>query len=337
MPQPTGRDLYIDKMLSDISIAYLNEPSAYIADVVFPAVLVDQQSGKIAKYEKDDWFRDEAELRAPLSESAGGGYRIATPATFFCDEWAFHKDISDEDLSNQEDPFDLEDDATQFVTERLRIRRERIWAEKYFKKTIWGKDLIGQTDAPSVDEFLVWDDANSTPIEDISDAKSIIKQSTGIMPNTLVVAEKVHMSLKNHADIVDRFKYTQAGIITEQLLARVFEIDRYVVAAAIYAKNLEGVTADMQYILTKYDALLVYSAPRPSLRRPTGGYTIRWKRPTIAGREGARLEATIRRFRLEKEGGVRIDGSVYEDLKLVSKDVGVYFENCIADGRTITS
>jgi len=86
MPQPTGRDLHIDRLLSNLSIAYLNEPSAYVADRIFPVVPVDKQSDKYAIYRKGDWFRDEAEKRAPLTESAGGGYELETPGTFFADE-----------------------------------------------------------------------------------------------------------------------------------------------------------------------------------------------------------------------------------------------------------
>jgi len=341
MAQPTGRDLHVDKLLSDLSIGYLNEPSAYIADRVFPVVTVNKQTDKYAIYRKGDWFRDEAEKRAPLTESAGGGYELKDPGTFVCDEWAFHKDIADEDNDNADEVFNNEEDATQFVTEKLKLRRERIWATKYFSTGIWDTDLEGQTDTPGTNEFLCWDDDDSTPISDIEDAKALVQSGIGMMPNTLVVASRVHQTLKNHADVVDRFKYTQAGVITEDLLARVFEIDRYLIGSALYATNPENITAstndDLSFILTQYDALLIYSAPRPSKKRPSGGYTFRWKRPTMNGTSGDRLEATIRRYRLEKVGGSRVEGSIYEDIKLVGSACGVYFHNAIAAGRTITS
>lgn len=341
MPQPTGRDLHVDKLLSDLSIGYLNERSAYIADIVFPVVRVNKQTDKYAIYRKGDWFRDEAKKRAPLTESAGGGYAISTPGTFVCDEWAFHKDIADEDIDNADDVFNNDEDATQFTIEKLRLRRERLWATHYFGTEIWDKDLEGQTDTPGTDEFLVWDDSDSTPIEDIEDAKAIVQGVIGMMPNTLVVASRVHQTLKNHPDVVDRYKYTQAGIITEDLLAKVFGIDRYLIGSALYATNQEDITGDtnddLSFILTQYDALLVYSAPRPSKKRPSGGYTFRWNRPFMNGTNGERLESTIRKFRMEKLGGTRVEGSVYEDLKLVGTGCGVYFHNAIARGRTIIS
>jgi len=323
MPQPTGADLHIDTYLSNLGIAYMNEPSSYIATQVFPVVLTNKQSDVYPIYAKDYWFRDEAEKRAVLTESKGGGYELEDPGTFYAHEWSFHKDIPDEDIWNSDDVFDLEDDALAFVIEKLRLSRERRWASNYFTIGLWGNDLVGGTD------FTEWSTSGSTPIDDIEDAKALIRQSTGLMPNTLVVAERVHQTLKNHASVLDRFKYTQAGIITEKLLAQVFEVDRYLKASAVYAANKEGDTEDLQYILNENDALLVYAAPRPSKRRPSGGYTFRWNRPRIAGRTGERLETSVRKMRLELKNGVRIEGSVYEDMKLIASSCGVFFSGAV--------
>jgi len=231
MPQPTGADLHIDTYLSNLGIAYMNEPSSYIATKAFPVVLTNKQSDLYPIYQKDYWFRDEAEKRAPLTESKGGGYEL-TSGSFYCHEWAYHKDIPDEDIWNADEVFDLEDDAVAFIVEKLRIGRERRWSAAYFGTGIWGNDLVGGTD------FDAWTDADSTPIDDVEDAKALIRQGTGLMPNTLIVAERVHQALKNHSSVLDRFKYTQAGIITEALLAQVFEVDRYIKAAAVYALSL---------------------------------------------------------------------------------------------------
>lgn len=320
MPQPTGADLHIDTYLSNLGIAYMNEPSSYIATQVFPVVLVNKQSDYYPIYAKDYWFRDEAEKRAVLTETKGGGYELEDPGTFYCHEWGFHKDIPDEDIWNEDAVFDLEDDATAYVVEKLRLGRERRWAAAYFQPGVWGTDLTGGVD------FTQWNDADATPIDDVEDAKAIIRRATGLMPNTLVVSERVHQTIKNNSSILDRFKYTQAGIITEALLSRVFEVDNYYKAAAIYAANREGDPENMEYILDEQSALLVYAAPRPMKRRPSGGYTFRWNRPRIAGRTGERLETSIRKMRLPLVGGERVEGSVYEDIELVANSCGVFFK-----------
>ena len=42
----------------------------------FPVVPVQKQGDLYWKYDKGDWFRGQAELRAPATESAGGGWEV---------------------------------------------------------------------------------------------------------------------------------------------------------------------------------------------------------------------------------------------------------------------
>lgn len=323
MPQPTGMDLHIDTYLSNLSIAYLNAPGSYIADVVFPTVPVRHQSDLYPIYSKGYWFRDEAKKRAPLTESAGGGYELETPGTFFCHEWSFHKDVPDEDIDNQDDVFDLEDDATAFTVEKLRLRREREWAANYFVTGIWTSEVVGGVD------FTQWSTVGSNPITDVEDWKALVMALTGRKPNTLVVPDRVHQIVKNNAMIVDRYKYTKGGVITAALLASIFEIDRYVIGSALYAPNEEGDVDEntLQFILDDSSLLLLYVAPRPAKRTPSGGYTFRWTRPIINGRAGERLESTIRKWYMKKIKGTRVEGSIYEDMRLVAADCGVFVRN----------
>jgi hypothetical protein len=338
MPQPTGRDLYIDKLLSNVSLGYSLIPGDFVADQIFPIVNVPQQSGKIGKYNKGDWFRDEAEKRAPGVESSGGGYKHEDPAEFFCDEWAFHKDIVDEDIDNADDVFDAEEDATSYVTDKIRISRERRFSSSFFGTGLYTTDLSGVTITPGSDEFKCWDESGSTPIEDIDGAKLIMRLLIGRVPNVLVVSERVHFTLKNHSEILDRYKYTTSENITKGILANVFEVDKYLVAASVYAPNAEGIaTADtLAYSLNQYGALLAFVEPSPSKRRPSMGYTLRWNRPANRGISGDRYKSTIRRFRNNEKGYTRIEGSSYEKMILLAPDAGIFFNNAIANGRTLS-
>jgi hypothetical protein len=337
MPEPTGGDLHIDALLSNMSVGYMNKRSAYVADRVFPTILTNKQSDVYAIYNKYDWFSDQAKRRAPLTETAGGGYALETPGTFYNNEWGFHKDIADEDADNADEVFQLEQEAVEFCVDKIRIRREVRWAAGYFATGVWTTDLSGMTDTPGANEFRVWDDyTNSTPIADIADAKTLVLGLTGLIPNTLVVSHRVHQSLENHPNILERYKYTQTGILTEELLAKVFGVDNYVIGSALVAAAPEG-TNTLSFLLNQYDALLVYAAPGPSRRRPSGGYTFRWKRPRWNGSTGDRLESTVRKFYMKEIRGHRIECSSYEDIKLVAADCGVFFDDAIAAGRTITS
>lgn len=338
MPQPTSRDLHVDALLSNVSIQFMNGPDAYISDQVFPILPVDKQSDQIAVYRTEDMFRDEAELRAPLTESAGGGFGIATPENYFCPEYGFHQDIGQDDINNCDEPFNLEVDATRVVTEKFKIKREVIFGSTFFKTGVWGLDVTGVSASPGSDEFVCWDISGSTPIDDVEGLKAQVHLSTGMEPNILLVSKRVHKALKTHSTIRDLYKYTTPGAkITEKLLAEIFEVDKYLVASALLANNAEGATTDLGYLLNQYGALLVYGAPNPSKYQITGGYTIRWNRPTMNGTSGQRLEATIRRFDMPLIGAVRIEGAFHEQQKLMCNGCGVFINNAIAAGRTLTS
>ena len=119
MPQPTISDVHIDAILTNISVAYMQRAENMIADKVFPVVPVDKKSNKYFKYDKNDWFRDEAQRRAPGTESAGGGYNLSTD-TYSADVWAFHKDVDDQTLANADTPLNPLREAAEFVTQATR-------------------------------------------------------------------------------------------------------------------------------------------------------------------------------------------------------------------------
>jgi hypothetical protein len=123
MPQPTSTDVHVNAPLTNISIAYLQDASNFIASQVFPDVPVNKQSDRFYTYDRGNFNRDEAEKRAPGSESAGGGYTIDNTPTYFCDVWAFHKDIPDQVRDNSDAVLDPDREGTEYTTQKLLIRK----------------------------------------------------------------------------------------------------------------------------------------------------------------------------------------------------------------------
>ena len=216
MPQPTTTDVHIDAILTQMSIAYLQEQYAFVAGKVFPTVNVQKQSDKYFTYTQADFFRDAVELRADGTESAGTGYGIST-GTYSALVYALHKDIGDQVRANSDAPLSPDMDATRFLTQQMLIRQEIDWASNYFATSVWGTDSTPST---------LWSaSSGSTPIADVQTGINTVLSNTGYKPNTLVMSYKVFSILKNHADIVDRYKYTSSSSITEDLMAQVLGVD----------------------------------------------------------------------------------------------------------------
>ena len=187
MPQPNINSVHVDAILTNISVAYLQNQDNFIADKVFPVIPVDKKSDKYFTYTKNDWFRDEAQRRAPGTESAGGGYNLST-GTYSADVWAFHKDVDDQTVANADAPLNPLREATEFVTRRLMLRRELQWVSDFFGTGVWADDVTGVAGAPSSGQTKQWSDyTSSDPISDIEAGKAEILGNTGMEANEIFV------------------------------------------------------------------------------------------------------------------------------------------------------
>lgn len=325
MAQPTQSAVHIDAILTNISVAYMQQQENFVATRVFPIVPVDKQSNKYFKYTKNDWFRDEAQVRADATESAGGGYNLSTD-TYNALVWAFHKDIGDQTRANADAPINLDREGTEFVTSRLLLRQEIDWQQNFFTTSVWGTDVAGVAGTPTSGEFKQWSDyVNSDPIEDVEAGKEKILSTTGFMPNTLVLGYQVFRKLKNHPDLVDRIKYTTSDVITEQIMARLFGVDRVMVTKSVKATNNEGGAEAYSFVHGKA-AMLCYSAPSAGLLQPSAGYTFAWT--GVSGGLGATIGTS--RFRMDSLKSDRIEAEAAWDHKVVGTDLGYFFTTAIA-------
>lgn len=320
MPQPTPRDVHVDAALTNVSVAYMQDQTNFIASRVFPIVPVEHQSNVYFKYDKGAFFRDEAQVRAAATESAGSGFDLSTDS-YYCPKWAIHKDVDDDTVANADPAVDPYRDATTFVMQQLLIRRERLFATNFMKTGVWGTDVVGTTN------FAQWDDeASSDPFEDVKVARIKILSTTGHLPNKFVVSYETHEALKKHPLILDRFKYTSSESVTEGMLARLFEVDEYIVAKSIYQTSQEKASTAAYAFIASKCALLVYSAPSPSLLQPTGGYIFAWR--GLTGLNGAGIRT--KRFRMEHLEADRVESEMALSMKLVAADMGYFFSATVA-------
>jgi hypothetical protein len=324
MPQPTRSDVHVNKPLTNISIAYIQRAQDFIADKVFPIVPVLKQSDRYFRYTKDYWFRTAAAKRAPASESAGSGFVVDNTPSYFADVWAMHQDVDDQTRTNADIPLDLDRDATLFVTQNLLLRREIQFVNAYMAANVWTGGP-GGVDYNVGSSSIQWDQASSNPMANIDYLKQFVKSQTGFLPNTLVLTPDVFFALRNNASVLDRIKYTQRGIVSEDLLAALFGVEKLLVASAVQNTAQEGATGAFSFLVSNV-ALLVYANPAPSILQPSGGYIFSWQGLFGAGAQGNRIMS----FRMEHLKADRIEGEMAFDMHLVGSDLGVFLTNILA-------
>lgn len=328
MPQPTRSDVHVNRPLTNISIAYIQSADDFIADKAFPIVPVVKQADRYFVYTKDWWFRNQAQKRAPGTESAGGGFHVDNTPSYYCDVWAWHTDVDDQTRSNADEPLDLDRDATLFVTQILLLRREVQWATQFMKINTWQGFISGGSPAdfqPGVNGKGQWDTTNSDPMNDVDFLKKSIKSGTGRLPNCLAVSDDVFFALRNNAAVLDRIKYTQRGIVSEELLAALFGVEKFLVSSAVLNSAQEGQAFNGSFIVNDM-ALLVYANPAPSIMQPSGGYIFSWQGLFGAGAQGNRIKS----FRMEQLESDRIEGQMSFDMHQVGLDLGVLLINVLS-------
>lgn len=328
--QPTPSDVHVDRPLTNISIAFLQEASAFVADQVFPNIPVLKQSDVFFTFPRGFFNRNQMEKRAPTAETKGVGYEIATD-NYRADVWGLHHDIPDQRRANADAPLQPDREATELLTHQALIRREIEWASQYFVTGLWTTELTGVSGAPAGGQFQQWNEAGSDPIGDVENCKTLIAESTGFEVNTMVMDRATWAVLRNHPDIIDRIKFSggvgnnNPAVVNLQTVAAVFDVERIVVARAIQNTALEGATDSHSFILGK-NVLLAYATPTPGLMVPTAGYTFSWTGLLGAGPAGQRIS----RFRLERNKSDRVEIEMAFDQKLISADLGCFLLGSVA-------
>jgi hypothetical protein len=333
MPNPTQSDLHVNVPLTNVSVAYIPNAGDYICRKIFPKVAVQKQSDLYWKWSKSDWRRTDVVKRAPGTETAGVGWNYTTDS-YFAHVYGIHRDIDDQVRANADSNFSLDSESTKFLTNQLLLKQELDWTATYFKTGVWATEYTGVASGVGAGEFLQWNDAASDPIKDVTDWKIRYRLLTGYSPTFMVIGADVMKELKSHPDIIDRIKYTQRGVVTEDLIASLFDIPKLYVSYAskvvsdvrINDAVAQDAAATYEFLADTKSALLGYAPASPSLMTPSCGYTFVWSGYHGGNSEGVRMK----NFRMEHIASDRIEAEMTYDMKVVAEDMGIFLNTVVA-------
>ncbi|WP_300943665.1 hypothetical protein [uncultured Duncaniella sp.] len=317
---------HIDRALTNMSVAYMQAADAFIADKVFPIINVQKRSDVYFTYSKADMFRNEVVERGRGAESAGGNWNIGQGDPYLCRKYAFHYDITQEERVNYDKPIDVERDTLEWLSQKMLLKREVDFTNSFFKAGVWGTDITA--DGTTIKKFS---DQASDPVKFVNDQMLAMAENTGKKPNFIIMAPDVFYALKNHDAIMDRIKYTQKGIITLDLIASLFEVEKIFVPWGIYnagpqTPGYDDTKDDMKF-LYKGCMLIGYRTPRASLKTATAGYIFAWTGLEGASSYGSRLV----RIKMDQLGlgTERFEMEMAYDMKAICKDLGVFVKDLV--------
>jgi len=304
---PTEKDVHVDAVLSGVSVRYTNEEM--IADQVMPVVPVRKESDKYYIYTRA--WRLPQSKRAVGAEANEVEWNVSTD-TYQCEEYALKDLVPDRVRDNADNPLDADVDATENLTELITLGREKRVADIAFAAGTYGTQTSALTGANRWDDY-----AGSDPIGDVRSAKAVVHAASGKTPNVMVIGYQAHLKLLDHPDILERIKYTQRGVITADILASVFEVDRYLVGKALYDSSQEGGTESLGYVWGKNVALL-YAEGSPGLKRVSFGYQFQSR--------GFR----VKKWREEKRDGDFVEAGEVRDEHIIAAPCGYLYTTVIS-------
>lgn len=329
MTLPSNRDVHVNAVLTDWAVQYGNLLTDFQADNLAPIVPSKKQSNAYFTYEKADWFRDEMKERADGQPVPLAGYRVNADNSYTIKVWSVGKPIDDQTEDNEDGPLDSDEDATKFVMDLERIRRERAFATAALATSVWGTDVTGNTSASVYGSNTVaqWDDADSSPLEDIAYYRTKVKLATGLDPNVLAIGRQVWDVLKNHADVLARItggsNNGNPALVTRQTVAALFELEDIVVLQAVHNTAAENATMTGAFIAGKH-GLLMHRNKNAGRKGATAIKTFTWQRPKTdaSGIAILKSQIDIHRRLVEVESNFT--------HKVVAADLGVFFNGLVA-------
>ena len=332
MPLLTPSLVHIDQPLTNLTLAYVQEQSNFIADKVFPVVGVDRQSDKYYIYDRDNMNRSgDVKKLAPRTEVNRIGMSISNNS-YYADVYGLGMDFDEQTLANEDAALDIRAAGAQTLMTRLMIHREEQFASTFMTTGVWGTDATGAASGSGTPVY--WDDyTNSTPILDVTNARRTVQlASGGFKPNTMVVGKEVRDDLINHPDILSRLNggatVTNTALVTNAKLAEIFEVENFYVMEAVKNSSVEGVAESNAFIGGK-DALLVPTPSSAGLMTPAAGMTFAWNNIPGVSNLGVTVESFSDDALRRQQVAEHIQVKMAYDMKVVGADLGYFFSGIV--------
>ncbi len=336
MPILSPSQVHIDRPLTNLTLAYVQDQENFIADRVFPLVGVSKQSDKYYEFSRANMNRTgDVKKLAPRTEVERIGLELSNDS-YFADVYGIGMDFSEQDLANEDENLNIRIQGAQTLVNRMMIHREEQFATNFFSTQVWDTEVTGVSSNPTGSQVLQWNDASANPIVNVTTAMRTVQlKSGGFKPNTLVVGKEVRDELINHPDILARLNggatVTNTALVTDAKLAEIFGVERFLVMEAVKNTEVEGSsTEETNAFIGGKNALLAYTPASAGLQTPASGLTFAWNSIPGANNLGVTVESfsddALKRLQIAEHIQVKMS---YQ-MKVVGSELGYFFKDIVA-------
>jgi hypothetical protein len=252
----------VDPVLSNVARGFVQQPLA--AAALFPRVPVMAAGGQIINFGRED-FRNYNIRRAPgtATKRIPVGYAGAPYALF---QDALEIPVPREHMR---DASVVPGINLGTIATRRGINIARLSWEVEAAALARNTASYPSTNRVALGSGARWSDANVNPSTSIEAGRSAIRTAIGVYPNTAVLSARAFDAARNNVAVLERFKYTSSESVTEEMLARLWNLDTVMVGQSITVDQ-----ADVGTDVWGTDVILAYTAVGSlDNAEPSFGYT----------------------------------------------------------------
>lgn len=302
-----GGNLHVSKVLSNLAVKYRN--MNLIADQVLPSVPVTKESDSYYTWVRSFNLPETLRANGAPANMATWGVSLSS---YSLNEHALKDVVTDRDRANS-DEIQMDAETTEFLTDKILLRREYEASKVLFTTGSWSNNT-------SLDTATSWEynTTTSAPIQQVLSATAKIIKSSGVKPNVAILGHDAIDALKENPNVYNRIQYVERAILTPDLIAALFDLDKVFVGTAVYDAGAVGVAESITSIWGP-NALIAYINPAAGMKALSAA-----KMLTING------GYKVKKWREEEVGGDYIEVSSMFVPKLVATACGYYFSSVTA-------
>lgn len=322
---PSPNQLRIDTRLTQVSVDYSNDD--YIADQVAPILLVPKQAGKIMENDMSALQPDtNGDDRISMGQEPGIVKVEFKDDTYSTAERAKGVTIHDDevDADNAENaPYEVKVQKTNLATERLLLNREVRVASVCANVT------------NQASPGTKWDQANSTPIEDINTGKFAIKNAIGKRPTHAVVPWEVMEFLKTNAEVKSFLTGggtpVTPGVLNLEAFKLLFGVENILVpSVSQLAPGMKGGFNSGTLSSVWADNVTLFWRPQAPMRQaPSFMYTYVWSAAFRGAARNAKGQV-VTEFYDQRKRTLFVDARTYSDEEKLIDGAAYTLTNVLA-------
>lgn len=296
---------HVPKALADYSVKCIQDRSVFgMGEVLAPTKKVGKETDAYFKYSVTEQFKKQSLIRADKARAQRLDLTELSSTQYVLANHSAAIEVSDRERANADPSVDPDFDAAQEITDLLLREKELDVAKTFFTSTSFSTNLLTLSS-----NAYDLDTVTSTPIDDARTATRGILQQCGQIANGVSMGRNTFDILIDHADVLDRIKWSERGIVGQDILAAVLGIDKVHVSDAVFNDSKAGLAASMTFMFNT-KLLYFFNNSNPGKRNANLG-------TTFSGMFGG-TEPTTKRYREEDIASDVLELNWMYDVELIN-------------------